>query len=281
MWRKLWAFLFVGSVAMVFLATFVFPAAADVELTTVEWNTVGTQVEFHLQFHNPEPVMSGAVMGELHTQPFGAFVEDNGLIGSFDVPPIEPESFFDVYFDVPLSSLPPSAERITPFGGGGGGGGATQLTANALCPPDLFWAGNVDVWWNGPGGAGQANAHYGTLQICPGVTPSYIHIFGNCPGGASWAFGQMCAGWSAAFLTSDGAGQPNGPAPNPLPAGFFDGWIRVAADATVPIGNTCCFVLNMTCGASTVPINVCAEACECPPVPADPSTWGKIKSLYE
>jgi hypothetical protein len=271
----------VGGAAIVFMAAFVFPAAADVELTMVEWNTIGSQVQFHLRFHNPDMIPSGPVSGEVQSQPFGAFVQDTGHIANFDVPSLEVDSFFDVFFEVPLSSLPPSADKITPWGGGGGGGGGPQPAPAVPCPPDLFWAGNVDVFWNGPGGAGQANAHYGTLQICPGGAASYIHIFGNCPGGASWAFGALCPGWSAALLSSNGMGQPNGPAPNPLPAGFFDGWIRVSADGSVPVGGTCCFVLNMTCGLSTVPINICAQACECPAVPVDPRTWGNIKSLYE
>ena len=273
--------MFVTGVATVFLATFVFPVAADVELTVAEWSTLGTDVRFHLQFHNPEPVMSGPVSGELNSQPYGAFLEDYGQIGVFDIPPIEPESFFDVFFEVPLSTLPPSAEKITPFGGGGGGGGGGTLSPAVACPPDLSWAGNIDVFWNGPGGSGQANVHNAYLQACPGGAPSYIHIFGNCPSGASWAFGPLCPGWSAALLSSDGLGQPNGPAPNPLAAGFFDGWIRVTADASVPIGSTCCFALNMTCGDSTVPINLCVEACECETVPTEPSSWGRIKSLYE
>jgi hypothetical protein len=265
---------------MVFLAAFVFPAAAAVELTKVEWNTLGSQVRFHLQFHNPDSMLSGPVSGELHSQPFGAFVQNYGLIGAFDIPPIEPESFFDVFFDVPLSSLPPSAEKITPFDGGGGGGGGLVSAAMVPCPKDLFWAGNVDVWFSGSGGVGQANYHFGTLQICPNGPPSYIHIFGYCPAGVSWAFGQLCQGWSATLELDNGMGQPDGPAPNPFPAGFFSAWIHVSADATVPIGATCCFALNMTCGNSTVPINMCAEACECSQISTEPSTWGKIKTIY-
>jgi len=281
MLQNLKACFFLVVVAMLFLAATVFPVAADVELTTIEWHTIGTQVRFHLQFHNPDPIMeSGTVMGELNSQPFGAFLENNGHITSFNVPPIPPASFFDVFYDIELNSLPPSADKITPAGGGGGSGGSLSAVRE-LCPPDLFWAGNVDVFWNGPGGSGQANAHFGTLQICPGGTPSYIHIFGDCPTGASWAFEPLCPGWNASLVSSDGLGQPNGPALNPLPAGFFDGWICISADVSVPAGSTCCFNLNMTCGDSTVPINICTEACECQTVPTEQSTWGKIKSLYQ
>jgi hypothetical protein len=268
---------------MVFLAAFVFPVAADVELSHVSWETIGTQVRFHLQFHNPDQLNpSGAVSGELHSQPFGAFVPNNGLITPFNVPPMAPDSFFDIFTEIELSSLPPSADRLTPGSGGGGGGGSLLSTAQG-CPPDLFWAGNVDVFWNGPGGSGQANAHYGTLQICPGGQSSYIHIFGDCqdPAGTFWSFGPLCPGWSATLVSSDGMGLPGGPAPNPLPVGFFDGWICISADASVPIGATCCFDLFMTCGASTVPIHMCTEACIWEPVSTEPSTWGKIKSLYQ
>jgi hypothetical protein len=273
---------FVVSVALVFLVAFVFPVAADIELTDLSWTMNGTsEVRFHVQFYNPDQSSnSGAATAALYSQPFGAFVEDYGLIKNFDIPPIEPESFFDVYYDVPLMDLPPSAEKITPWGGGGGGGAGVAPEITVVCPPDLFWAGNVDLWWSGDGGSGQVNAHYGTIQVCPGGASSFIHIFGNCPTGVSWAFGALCSGWFATLMSSDGMGLPDGPAPNPFPAGNFDGWIKITADGTVSTGSTCCFTLNMTCGASTVPINICTEACECT-VPAEESSWGTVKSLYQ
>jgi hypothetical protein len=276
-------FLIAVCAVVFFMAAFVFPAAADVELTDVSWETIGTTVRFHVQFHNPDlSNPSGDVSGALNTQPFGAFVPNNGQIGTFDVPPLAPDSFFDIWYDVALSDLPPSAERLTPTGGASST--STGLSSAPVgCPPDLFWAGNVDVFWSGPGGSGQANYHFGTLQICPGGPSSYIHIFGDCqdPSGVSWSFSPLCSGWTATLVADDGFGMPGGPAANPLPSGFFDGWICVTAGPGVPVGSTCCFDLLMTCGASTVPINICADACIWEPVSTETSTWGKIKSMYQ
>ncbi len=132
--------------AALLTAAFVFPAAADVELTDVSWETLGSSVRFHLQFHNPDPMeTSGDVGGVLSSQPFGAFVPNHGVITSFNVPPLAPSSFFDVFYDIPLTDLPPSAET---YQGGGGGGGAS-LSPSTTCPPTNSWAGNVDVFWTG------------------------------------------------------------------------------------------------------------------------------------
>lgn len=261
-------------------AAFVVPVAANVELTEARWETIGTDVRFLLRFHNPDQVNpSGAVSGVLSSQPFGAFVPNNGTITTFDVPPLAPDSFFDVEYFVTLSDLPPSAETITP---GGGGGGAFAAPAQG-CPPNLFWAGNIDVFWSGPGGSGQVNYHVGEIQVCPGGGPSYIHVVMDCqdPAGISWSFGPLCPGWSASLVMDDGAGNPNGPAPNPIPPGFFDGWICVAADTTVAIGGTCCFDLNLNCGTQPATVTVCAEACIWEPVSVEESTWGRIKALYQ
>jgi hypothetical protein len=270
------------ALAAVFLVALGLPAKADVVLEQCTWQTIGTNVHFELKFHNPDLTNpSGAVSGQMNSQPFGAFLPDHGPIGSFNVPPLPPDSFFDVFFEVPLADLPPSADKITPGDPGGGFAPAESPAVN--CPPDLFWAGNVDIFWSGDGGAGQANYHFGTLQICPGGPPSYIHVFGDCPdpAGLSWFFSGVCPGWSLTLVTSDGMGQPGGPAPNPLPAGFFDGWICISANAGVAIGSTCCSDLNLACGIEPAVINICSEACSWePPLPTTESSWGKVKAKY-
>jgi hypothetical protein len=266
--------------AALLTAAFVIPVEANVELTDVGWETVGTDVHFHLQFHNPDLVNpSGEVSGVLSSQPFGAFVPNNGEITTFNVPQLAPDSFFDVDYVVSLADLPPSAEQITP-GGGGGGGTAAQTQG---CPPNLFWAGNVDVFWSGPGGSGQVNYHLGQMQVCPGGGPSYIHVLMDCqdPAGISWSFSGLCAGWTASLVVDDGAGNPNGAAPNPIPPGFFDGWICLSADASVAVGAQCCFALNLNCGTQPATINVCADACIWEPVSTEESTWGRVKALYK
>ena len=248
-----------------------------VRVDLVEWNNVPGAIipclRFHTRFSNPNPFQaSQPVSGQMHTQPFGAFVPNGQLIGSFDVPPMEPMSFFDVFFDVELADLPPSAERITP---GSGPGPSRPPTA---CPPDEFWAGNVDVFWTGPGGTGQVNVHNGTIQINPNSAPSYIHVIMDCNSstGINWSFGSLCPGWSATLVLNSGF-SPGGPAPNPIPQGFFDGWICVSANNTVVVGSTCSIVLNLTCGGEPATINVLAEACDSPATPVRPTTWSEMK----
>ena len=259
---------------------FALPAAADVELTDVSWETIGSSVRFHLQFHNPDPSNpSGDVSGVLSSQPYGAFVQNYGPITSFDVPSLAPDSFFDIFYDAPLSDLPPSAEVIQP---GTDGSGAT-LSPSVTCPPNLFWGGNVDIFWVGPGGSGNVNYHFSTIQVCAGGGPTYIHVISDCQivPGILWNFGSAPAGWSAALLNDSGMLTPAGPASNPIPTGFFDGWISVTASGSVPNGATACMNLNLTCGEQPAVITVCAEACVCGSVATEESTWGGIKELYK
>jgi hypothetical protein len=266
--------------AALLTAAFVFPAAADVELTDVSWETLGSSVRFHLQFHNPDPSnSSGPVSGVLSSQPYGAFVQNYGPIGSFDVPPLAPSSFFDVFYDIPLSDLPPSADV---YDGGGGSGGAS-LSPSETCPPTNSWAGNVDVFWTGLGGTGNVNYHFGTIQVCAGGPPTCIHVITGCDvaPGITWAFGSAPSGWTAALLNDSGVLTPAGPASNPIAPGFWDGWICVTAAASVPNGATSCVNLNLTCGDQTSVITVCSEACVCGSVPTEESTWGGVKELYK
>ena len=151
------------------------PAVADLVLAqdNVTWSTTNSIVTFQMRFFNPDQTLSIPTFGELHSQPYGAFVDNFGLIGTFEIPPIMPESFFDVFFEVPLSQLPPTAAEHLPF---------QKSAADLNCPPDWHWDGNVDVLWGGPGGGGMVNAHHGTLQLCAGQGGSRIHVVTNCPG---------------------------------------------------------------------------------------------------
>jgi len=254
------------------------PALGDVTLSQVDWETIGMEVEFHLQFHNPDPqAFSGEVSGSISSQPYGAFLEDYGPIGTFDIPPIPPESFFDVYFVTPLDMLPPSALEFLP-------GGGPELLRNT-CPPDTSWDGNVDVIWAGPGGAGQVLPHLGTMLVNIGDGPSFIHVTMNCvtPPGITWGFAGVCPGWTASLLQSNNMGMPGGAAPALIPPGLFDGWIRLTAGNSVADGDTCCVALNLSCGvAPPVPaqIQLCGIACVWGPISVEPQSWGRIKSLY-
>ena len=243
--------------------------AVDVSPPEISWQMVGTDVvRFQLHFHNDDPVEGTlAVQGAIHSQEFGAFLPDYGLIGTFNVPPMAPESFFDVYVEIPLSDLPPN-----PSGGGGGGGGGLRAGLVAPCPPPI-WVGNVDVNWFGPGGVGQVNKHYGDIGVCPGVEASCLHVITMCPGNLGWAFVMNCPGWTVTLLNED-----HSAAPVLLPANWT-GWICISANANVPVGAQCCFNLNLVCAGVPAAINVCAFACECP-VKAEQGTWGRIKTLY-
>jgi hypothetical protein len=247
------------------------PAArADVELHSVDWQTLsGTGVvRFHLQWHNPDQLTSSLpVSGQVWAQQFGVFVPNEGLIGSFDVPPIEPESFFDVFIEVPLSSLPQPPEE-----------GHVAKPAQGLppipCPPGDHWDGNIDIMWGGPGGSGQVNYHIGQIMVCPGLGRSLIHMIGGCAAAMPWVIQGVCPGWTVSLLNEDLT-----PAPNPVPAGWT-GWIATSANAAVPVGQVCCFSVVFTCGAQSAAVQLCATACQCVSVGVEPNTWGVVKSLY-
>ena len=243
------------------------PAVADLILTqdNVTWTTTSGIVTFHLRFFNPDQTLSTPTFGELRSQPYGAFVDNLGLIGVFDIPPIEPESFFDVFFEIPLSQLPPSAAEMLPF---------TKDAADFDCFPDWHWDGNVDVIWGGPHGGGMVNAHHGTLQVCAGQGGSYIHIVTNCPGFLWWNVVGLCAGFTATLVNEDLTA-----AGNPLAPGWT-GHIAVSAAATTPVGTVCCFAINFNCGGVVVPVNLCATVCDCAPVGTELSPWGSIKALF-
>ena len=187
--------------------------------------------------------------GTLRSQEFGAFLPDFGTIGTFDVPPIEPESFFDVFFEVPLAQLPPSATKVLPGGG---------PPIGWPCPPDTIWAGNVDVLWDSLGVMVHVNKHLGNLLVNPGAGPSYIHLVTNCAAPAPWAIVGLCAGFNATLVGEDLL-----PAPNPLPAGWT-GFIAVSSPAGTPAGQVCCFQVVLTCNGVPGVIQLCATTCVWP-----------------
>lgn len=238
---------------------------AELQVTAVDWETQGALVVFHVQFYNPDPAPTSPGGGGIYSQEYGAFLPDAGTIGVFDIPPIEPESFFDVFLDIPYDALPPSAGEILPW---------LQPMKQFGCGADNHWDGNVDIIWSLPGAPGQVNAHYGTLQVCPGYGNSYIHVVTACPGWANWWFAGVCQGWTVTLVNEDFT-----PAPNPVAPGW-SGHICVSADATVPFGAQCCFSLNFNCGGVVTPVNLCAVACDCGAVADEPTSWGAIKSMY-
>ncbi len=126
------------------------------------------------------------------------------------------------------------------------------------------------------------NYHFGQLLICPGAGNSYVHVVMACedPAGISWSMNGLCPGWSATLVSDNGSFAPGAPAPNPIPAGFFDGWICISADPFITTGSTCNPYLSLTCGNEPATINVSAEACDWSSVPVEPTTWGKMKTHF-
>lgn len=273
--RKFVTRVFLASAALFFLMALASPSSAAISLTDVSWSTVQDNVVFSLRFHNDDFTNSSSTADvTLSAQPFGMFVESlTPPIGTFQVPPLAPDSFFDVEYSVSLLDLPPSAEVITPPGSG--------ASTKAACQTDRSWAGNVDVFWTGPDGSGQSFWHAGAIEVCPQAGNSYIHVVMDCadPAGVSWSFSGVCAGWSASLVVSSG-GLPGGAAPNPIPAGVFDGWICVSADGTVTDGDMCNFNLDASCGSTPATVAMTGIACTCGAVPSEETSWGRVKSRY-
>jgi hypothetical protein len=234
-------------------------------LTSVDWTTVGTMVRFHQRWENTAPTgMSDPVSGQMSSQEFGVFLPNYGAIGPFSVPELAPNSFFDIFFDVPLTQLPPNPVIRLP-----GGGPPT----GSPCPPSTTWHGNVDVVWTGSGTTGEVNRHFGELLINPGAGPSYIHTLTGCPSGAgaSWSINGLCSGFNATLVNEDFT-----PAPNPIPSGWT-GWICVSSPPGTPDGTTCCFTVVLVCNNVPATIEVCAKTCtwSTSAVPPDPGiTFG-------
>jgi hypothetical protein len=253
--------------AGLFFAAATAPAiAAELGPPEVSWDMASPDlVRFHLRFSNPDPLEPTlAVSGQIYSQEFGVFLPTYGLIGNFDVPPIEPESFFDVFFEVPLGDLPPN-----PGGGVVASGPRAQVVE---CPPPI-WVGNVDVTWAGPGGAGHVNAHFGNIGVCPGGASSCLHVLTGCGGNLVWAINNPCPGWNMTLENEDHTA-----APAALPSGWT-GWICVSAGANIQPGAQCCFSVDFWCAGVKATINACAFACPCP-VGVEQHSWGGIKQIY-
>lgn len=234
--------------------------------TVINWLPVAgtTNIRFHIRWENQDDEnTTDAINGSMMSQEFGVFLPDHGRIGDFNVPPMQPNSFFDVFFDVPLADLPAPPQKIVPTGGTGNAPASAAFGATddgVSCPPDTNWAGNVDIFWTGPGQGGQVNKHYADLLTCPGGAPSYIHFRGsNCTSAMPWSVVIACLGFSATLVNENFT-----PAPNPVPVGWT-GWIQVNAAAAVPAGTSCCFSVVFQCNGESSTIDICTTACDCQP----------------
>jgi hypothetical protein len=257
-WRRLLAF--VLALSLPFLGA----RALAVGVDEVTWETFGTNVQFTIIFVNTGSTPSEPISGEVNAQRFGAFLPNEGFICDLSVPSLQPGETFTIVCEAePGTDIPLSAEKILPW----------ELDSVGDCPPDDFWAGNVEIAWVGDGG-GNVDVHQGTLQMCPGAGNSCIRVRIACPEAASWMFSEACAGWTFTLVDENFE-----PAPNPLPPGQFDGWICVQGDPADPVGLSCSYELQVTCGGETAIVSIVSEVCDCLALPVEPSTWGRIKSL--
>ena len=238
------------------------PVAVTLSPTDIDWvTTAAGTVRFHLVFRNNDPEdPSDPATGQIMSQRFGVFQDDVGTIGQFSVPELAANSFFDVFTEISLDQLPPSAQKILPWVGMM----ADAATGTAGCPPDDHWDGNVDINWSSPAGGGQVNKHIGTIEVCPSHGNSYIHtlVFCTAAAGASWTITGVCPGWSATLVNEGPPGVPDGPAPNPVPPGWT-GYICISANATVSPGATCPIQVTFTCAGVPGTIDLRPVACDC------------------
>ena len=217
---------------------------------TIEWSRLqGTgNVRFHVRWDNPDANSpTQPVSGDMMSQAFGVFLPDAGPIGHFDIPTIPAGSFFDVFFDVPMDSLPSEPARQFPNGNPPVGG---------PCPQDSSWNGNVDIVWGGPGGSGTVNRHYGNILVNSAGGGSLLHAISGCSlaTGSTWSLSGVCPGWTVTLENED-----HTPAPVVLPAGWT-GWLRLSAPG-LPAGETCCVLLTVQCGSQFAQIRVCGTVC--------------------
>ena len=242
----------VPGVLRVCATTCVWPQPHEPALDKVEWSMVDAgNVRFHMRWANHDPeTASQPTSGSMQSQEFGAFLPDYGFIGEFNVPPIMPESFFDVFFDVPLGSLPPPPEKVLPNGG---------PPLGWPCPRDTVWAGNVDVYWDSLGVPINVQWHWTQVLVNPGVGASLIHVVTNCASPAAWAINGLCNGFNATLVNADKVT----PAPNPLPAGWA-GYVVVSSPPGTAGGLVCCFTVVLTCNGVPGVLRVCATTCQWP-----------------
>ena len=240
----------------------VFSDLERIVISVIDWTTIGTQVRFQFRVENTDPnCPTDPIHLVASSQLFGVFNPNFGPIGQTDVGPLapagQPNSFFDVFFDISTDMLPPSAEKTTPTMGAIRALLSARSPTTLSCPADNHWDGNVDIMWSGPGGDGHVNKHFGTLQVCPGHGNSYIHLITGCSATSTVSIAGVCPGFTVALVNNDLS-----PAPSPLPPGW-DGKICVSANASVPVGTNCCFTVTVMCAGAVGVIDMCVTTCDC------------------
>jgi len=156
--------------AVLLTAAFVVPVAADVELTDVSWETLGTNVRFHLQFHNPDLMNpSGEVSGVLSSQPF---VRSFPTAASSPLQSCRRLRRPASSTSSTTSACGPTAERA---GYSVGRGWQRRIVSRSVgdLPSESLLGGNVDVFWVGPRRFRQRQL---PLQHHPGLRRWQSHV---------------------------------------------------------------------------------------------------------
>jgi hypothetical protein len=237
---------------------------ADIVLRSedITWVGEGDLVYFNLRFRNEsgEPSLPDTV--EVRAQPFGVFLAPGTVIGTFDVPPIPAEGIYDLSFELPYADLPELPEPEMPDGTG--------------CPDyitPLHWNGNIEaIWINGDG---VARAHDMFVVACIGNVATYYYAEVICTGPVSWWVSGGCPGWTVTLVDAN-----HQPAPNPLPSGVWYGFVGIAANGTVSVGDQCHVPLSFVCDGEVADLRATGVACLCEPVSTLARTWGWLKATY-
>src|SRR5439155_17904317 len=122
----------------------------------------------------------------------------------FEVPPVSPNSFFDVFFDVCQANLPDLPLKFAPGSQSSQVAAATKFPSAvaSTCTADPHNDGNVDITWKeGSTVTGDVHKHIASLLVCPGHGFSLIGLEVGCLSSTEpWAVTVACPGFSATLV---------------------------------------------------------------------------------
>lgn len=230
------------------------PRVGSLVVDDIVWSDVGGDVGFSVTLRNDSEVQ----ISRLANVDLRAFALGGGgeavIVGAGEIGSLPPQETATFECRIPRQELPPSAPLQV----------AGQFGAVPGCAAGNPWRGDVRVTWKEsglPDSLGTAAADV-DLPVCPGAPPSAVAVVVDVPAGteAVWSFSGCPAEWEAA-LRSDESGVPGPPAPDPLPAGRFAGWITVATDAAPP--DTATISWRWSAPADSGFVEVRAATCPC------------------
>ena len=219
---------------------------------SVDWTTSGTIVTFHQHWENPSSSAPTApVSGDMSSQEFGVFLPNYGPIGPFNVPPIAPNSFFDVFIDVPLAALPPSP--ITELPGG--------VRRNALLPRRPLARQRRPDLGRAPEARATSNSTSARCRSVRAPAPTY-----RARRDRVQQRGRRAVERHRVVPRLHGhAGQPGHDAGAESAAAGWVGLIACPAAPGMPVGDDVLLQDRLLLRRRAGVIDVCAKACDCRP----------------